>query len=85
MRRNHFPTKKADNVVQQLEPLTVLKRAKREPNRRCVTPFGWNSNHLAAVWNQLKKWGGVGTVGVDWASVPKAFSTDCHSRSSRLD
>jgi hypothetical protein len=32
MRRNHFPTKKADNVVQQLEPLTVLKRAKREPN-----------------------------------------------------
>jgi len=32
MRRNHFPTKKADNVVQQLEPITVLKRAKREPN-----------------------------------------------------
>jgi hypothetical protein len=36
MRRNHFPTKKADNVVQQLEPLTVLKRAKREPNGHWV-------------------------------------------------
>ena len=30
MRRSHFPPKKADNVAQQLEPFTALKRAKRE-------------------------------------------------------
>ncbi len=66
MRRNHSPIKKPDNVAQQLEPTTPLKRAKREPNRRCVTPFVWNSNHLAAVWNQLKKWGGYGGDRLGW-------------------
>jgi len=32
MRRSHFPPKKADNVAQQLEPCTALKRAKCESN-----------------------------------------------------
>ena len=36
MRRNHFPTKKADSVVQLLKQSTALKRAKREPNGHWV-------------------------------------------------
>lgn len=35
---------------------------------RLITPFVWNSNHVAAVWNQLKKRG----VGVRWGSAGNA-------------
>lgn len=35
----------------------------QQPIRRCTTAFVQNSNHVAAVWNQLKKRGVRGRYG----------------------